>query len=169
MHGGADGISAGELLQGRRTSARAAAIAATGQAASKDFRLVSRLHLSPARKIAMNMSPGLMDTLPVAVIGAGPVGLSAAAQLAHRRQNFVVFESGEGPGAAVREWSHVTFFSPWRYTVDEVARQLLEPTGWSMPDPDRDPTGGELVNRYLVPLAAHPAIAPNLRYNARVI
>ena len=63
------------------------------------------------------------------------------------------------PGAAVAEWGHVTFFSPWRYVVDEGARQLLEATGWAMPDPDRDPTGRELIDHYLAPLAAHPAIA----------
>jgi Pyridine nucleotide-disulphide oxidoreductase len=117
----------------------------------------------------MNMSPSMPSALPVAIIGAGPVGLAAAAQLVLRRQPFVVFESGEGPGAAMREWSHVTFFSPWRYTVDDAARQLLEPAGWSMPDPDRDPTGGELIDRYLAPLAMHPAIAPHLRFNSRVV
>ena len=60
--------------------------------------------------------------LPVAVIGAGPVGLAAAAQLALRDQRFVVFEQGATAGAAVAEWGHVTFFSPWRYVVDDGAR-----------------------------------------------
>lgn len=117
----------------------------------------------------MNMSASITDALPVAVIGAGPVGLAAAAQLALRNQRFALFESGPVPGAAMREWGHVTFFSPWRYTVDDGARQLLEAAGWSMPDPDCDPTGRELVDRYLTPLAAHPAIAHNLRFNSRVV
>ena len=38
-----------------------------------------------------------------------------------------------------------------------------------MPDPDRDPTGRELIDHYLAPLAAHPAIAPHLRCDARVV
>ena len=38
-----------------------------------------------------------------------------------------------------------------------------------MPDPDRDPTGRELIDHYLAPLAAHPAIAPHLRLDARVV
>lgn len=117
----------------------------------------------------MDGTSSISASLPVAVIGAGPVGLAAAAQLATRGQSFVLFESGPVPGAAMREWGHVTFFSPWRYTVDDAARTLLEPMGWTMPDPDRDPTGRELVERYLVPLAGHPAIAPHLRFNARVI
>ena len=108
-------------------------------------------------------------SLPVAVIGAGPVGLAAAAHLALRGQPFIAFESGPVPGAAVAEWGHVTFFSPWRYVVDDAARQLLEATGWSIPDPDRDPTGRELIDRYLAPLCAHPAISPHLRFDARVL
>src|SRR4249920_2212730 len=116
----------------------------------------------------MDGTSSISPALPVAVIGAGPVGLAAAAHLAMRGLDFILFESGPGPGAAMCEWGHVTFFSPWRYTVDEAARALLEPTGWTVPDPDRDPTGRELVERYLAPLAAHPAIAPKLRFNARV-
>ncbi len=117
----------------------------------------------------MSTPPTNLDALPVAIIGAGPVGLAAAAQLALRDQAFIVFERGARPGAAVAEWGHVTFFSPWRYVVDDGARQLLEATGWSMPDPDRDPSGRELIDHYLAPLAEHPAIAPQLRFDARVV
>ncbi|HWM20585.1 MAG TPA: FAD-dependent oxidoreductase [Ilumatobacteraceae bacterium] len=115
------------------------------------------------------MSERTTEALPVAIIGAGPVGLAAAAHLAVRGLPFVVFERGPRPATAMAEWGHVTFFSPWRYVVDAAARRLLEDVGWSMPDPDRDPTGRELVDHYLLPLAAHPAIAPNLRCNARVV
>jgi hypothetical protein len=117
----------------------------------------------------MSTSTPTLEPLPVAIIGAGPVGLAAAAQLALRDQAFMMFERGAVPGAAVAEWGHVTFFSPWRYVVDDGARQLLEATGWSIPDPDRDPTGRELIDDYLAPLAAHPAIAPHLRLGARVV
>ena len=117
----------------------------------------------------MITSPRTTDSLPVAIIGAGPVGLAAAAHLAVRGLPFVVFERGPTPATAMAEWGHVTFFSPWRYVVDDAARRLLEGTGWSMPDPDRDPTGRELIDDYLVPLASHPAIAPNLRCDARVV
>lgn len=117
----------------------------------------------------MNAFAPTDEAPPVAVIGAGPVGLAAAAQLASRGQAFVLFESGQGPGSAVAEWGHVTFFSPWRYVVEDAARQLLDQAGWSMPDPDRDPTGRELIDRYLAPLAAHPAIAPHVRFGSRVV
>ena len=107
--------------------------------------------------------------LPVAVIGAGPVGLAAAAHLLKYGEPFVVFESGPQPGNAIRKWGHVRTFSPWRYMVDGVARELLERTGWTPPDADTLPTGHELVDRFVVPLAQHPAIAPHVRFNARVV
>ncbi len=109
------------------------------------------------------------QVLPVAVIGAGPVGLAAAAHLVKYHQPFVVLESGPEPGAAIRKWGHVTTFSPWRYMVDGAARQLLEGNGWSAPDADALPNGAELVDRFVAPLAQHPSIAPHVRFNARVI
>jgi len=110
-----------------------------------------------------------IEALPVAIIGAGPVGLAAAAQLALRGAAFEVFEQGTSPGAAVASWGHVTFFSPWQHVVDEAARQLLEASGWSMPKPDLDPTGRQMIDDYLVPLAVLPAIAPHLRLGSRVV
>ena len=58
---------------------------------------------------------GQKQALPVAVIGAGPVGLAAAAHLLRYGQPFVVLEGGAEAGAAVRRWGHVRTFSPWRY------------------------------------------------------
>ena len=106
--------------------------------------------------------------LPVAVIGAGPVGMAAAAQLATRGLPFVVLETGDGVAASVRQWAHVRLFSPWRFNTDPAARTLLEQTGWTAPDPETLPTGGDLINNYLAPLAAHPAIAPHLRLGVAV-
>jgi thioredoxin reductase len=102
------------------------------------------------------------------VIGAGPVGMAAAAQLASRGMDFVVVESGDTVAASVGQWAHVRLFSPWRYNIDAAARALLEPTGWRAPDADWLPTGGELIADYLAPLAAHPAIAAHLRFGATV-
>jgi thioredoxin reductase len=106
--------------------------------------------------------------LPVAVIGAGPVGLAAAAHLIRYEQPFIVLEAGGEPGAAIRQWGHVTTFSPWRYMVDAAARELLEGTGWQHPDFETLPTGNDLVDHFVQPLANHPAVAPHVRYHARV-
>ncbi len=109
-----------------------------------------------------------IHTLPIAVIGAGPVGLAAAAHLLARGETPIVFEAGERVGAAVRAWGHVRMFSPWRYVVDAECVRLLSGHGWVMPPEDDLPTGAELVGSYLAPLAALPEIAPHLHLGARV-
>ncbi|GAA0495846.1 flavoprotein [Paractinoplanes deccanensis] len=109
-----------------------------------------------------------LDHLPVVIIGAGPVGLAAAAHLAERGLPFVVLEAGDRPAAAIREWGHVRLFSPWRYNIDTAAAKLLADAGWNRPDDDRLPTGAQLADDYLQPLADLPALRPHLRYGARV-
>jgi hypothetical protein len=109
------------------------------------------------------------DMLPIAVIGAGPVGLAAAAHLREQGLPFVVLEAGASAGAAVAAWGHVRLFSPWRYNIDHAARRLLDAAGgWETPDLDVLPTGGELVDAYLQPLAKLPQLAGHIRYDARV-
>jgi hypothetical protein len=107
--------------------------------------------------------------LPVAVIGAGPVGLAAAAHLLDRGIEPVIFEAGERVGTSMREWGHVRVFSPWGYNVDPVAERLLTAAGWTAPDPEGYPTGAEIADRYLEPLAALPAIAERVHLSARVV
>ncbi|NOG73661.1 FAD-dependent oxidoreductase [Roseicella sp. DB1501] len=107
-------------------------------------------------------------SLPVAVIGGGPVGLAAAAHLLERGLEPVVLEAGPSVGTAPLAWGHVPMFSPWRYNIDRAARSLLERHGWTAPDADTFPTGRDLVERYLAPLAAVPAIADRLRLGTRV-
>src|SRR3546814_2012751 len=82
--------------------------------------------------------------LPVVVIGAGPVGLAAAAHLVERGLRPLVLERGKSVGAALLDWGHVQVFSPWRYNIDEAARRLLEEAGWQEPEPEAMPTGAEL-------------------------
>ena len=105
----------------------------------------------------------------VAVIGAGPVGLAAAAHLVSRGIEPLVLEAGDAVGASIREWGHVRVFSPWEYDIDPVAAGMLADTGWEAPDPTAYPTGADIVERYLEPLAALPAIAPALHLDARVL
>ena len=111
----------------------------------------------------------MTSTLPIAIIGAGPVGLAAAAHLVKRGETPIVLEAGASVGAGVRSWGHVQLFSPWRYVVDAAASELLQAAGWQTPDPDAFPTGADLVERYLEPLAALPIIAPLLRLGTRVV
>lgn len=106
--------------------------------------------------------------LPVVVIGAGPVGLAAAAHLLARGFTPLVLEAGRGVGAGVRHWGHVRMFSPWAFNLDREAVALLQAQGWQAPDPAQFPTGREIIEHYLRPLAEAPAIASHLRLRARV-
>ena len=107
--------------------------------------------------------------LPVAVVGAGPVGLAAAAHLLRKGEIPIVFETGSSVGAAVLQWGHVRLFSPWRYLLDREAVTLLAPGGWQAPDPEGYPTGRDLVERNLIPLANTPQVQPHLHLETRVM
>ena len=110
-----------------------------------------------------------MSTAPhVVVIGAGPVGLTAAAHLAQRNMAFTVLEAGESVGASIRKWGHVRLFSPWAMDLDPDAMAVLSQIGWTPPPADQHPTGNELVERYVEPLADHPDIRLHLRLSGTV-
>ena len=69
--------------------------------------------------------------LPVAVIGAGPVGLAAAVHLLARGELPLILEASPAVGHAVRQWGHVRMFTPWRFCVDRQAGALLTAHGWT--------------------------------------
>ena len=52
----------------------------------------------------------MSDAKAVAVIGAGPVGLAAAAHVLERGMTPIVLEAGADIGHAVRQWQHVQLF-----------------------------------------------------------
>lgn len=106
---------------------------------------------------------------PVAVIGAGPVGLAAASHLLQRGLPVVVLEAGDSVAAHLGSYRQVRLFSPWRFNIDRAAREMLEATGWVAPDAETLPTAGELVDNYLAPLARTAALAPHLHFGARVV
>ena len=81
----------------------------------------------------------------------------------------LVLEAGPRVAEGVRRWKHVRMFSPWKFGVDAASATLLSKQGWTMPPGDEYPTGKDLVERYLEPLAATPELAPHVRVNARVI
>ncbi|MDP1866737.1 MAG: NAD(P)-binding domain-containing protein [Bradyrhizobium sp.] len=108
------------------------------------------------------------QTRTVAIIGAGPVGLAAAANVLERGLKPIVLEAGGDVGHSVRQWGHVQLFSPWEYNVDRAAERLLAATGWNSPEPERYPTGNELVERYLEPLANNTALASHIYTSSRV-
>ncbi|KGJ72532.1 flavoprotein [Cryobacterium roopkundense] len=115
------------------------------------------------------VAPSRLEGLPVAIIGAGPVGLAAAAQLLERGIAVVVYEEGTQAGSAIARWGHTRLFTPWQYLVDSAAARLLARSGWHMPDEAYLPTGRELLDEYLLPLAALPDLAASIRYGSTVL
>lgn len=109
-----------------------------------------------------------LDTLPIAIIGAGPVGLAAAAHLIQRRLPVKVYEAGTTVGANVRDWGHVRLFSPWEYNTDTAARALLQSHGWQEPPGKAMPTGSDLYDAYLKPLAETPEMAAVIETGVKV-
>ncbi len=109
------------------------------------------------------------QSLPVAVIGAGPVGLAAAAHLIERGETPIVFEAGAAIGQNMRDWQHVRMFSPWEFTVDGATVRLLEAHGWQMPPAKDLPTGRDLLERYLLPFAALPEVQDHIHLSAQVV
>jgi len=110
----------------------------------------------------------MTETRTVAIIGAGPVGLAAAAHVLERGLRPIVLEAGAEIAHSVRQWGHVHLFSPWEYNIDRAAARLLAPTGWNSPEPDQYPLGAELVERYLEPLATKTVLANHIHTSSRV-
>ena len=108
---------------------------------------------------------------PVVIIGAGPIGLAAAAHAQSRGLDTVVLEAGSSAGAAVREWGHIRLFSPWSELVDPVAAALLGGSGWQAPTATAYPTGDDWVADYVQPLAdaLETTDEVEVRYGHRVI
>lgn len=104
----------------------------------------------------------------LAIVGAGPVGLAAAAHALERGLTPIVLERGPEAGHAIRQWAHVRMFSTWSLNIDAAAARLLRETGWTPPNPLDHPTGGDLLAHYVAPLAAVPALRAALRTSARV-
>lgn len=109
------------------------------------------------------------ENLPIAVIGAGPVGLAAAAHLIRRGLSVKVYEAGATVAAHVRDWGHVRLFSPWEYNIDTAARALLTAHGWREPPGRTMPTGSDLYESYLKPLAEVPEMAAAIETGAKVM
>jgi hypothetical protein len=122
----------------------------------------------PAPIATLSETPAARD-LPVAVIGAGPVGLAAVARLLERGIDAIVLEAGMQVGAHLLDYGHVRLFSPWRYNIDAAMSSQLRTAGWTAPPQDELPLAREIVERVLRPFAALPAVARMLHLGTRVV
>lgn len=112
----------------------------------------------------------MSDAKPhIAILGAGPTGLEAALAAGEAGLPFTIYEAAPSVAGNVRAWGHVRLFTPWEMNVSPRMRRHLEAAGREVPDGSGCPTGHELAERLLEPLAALPEIAPRLRLGTRVL
>jgi hypothetical protein len=105
----------------------------------------------------------------IAILGAGPTGLEAALTAAEAGNPFTVYEAAPTVAGNVRAWGHVRLFTPWEMNVSPRMRRHLEAAGHEVPGGPECPTGRDLAERLLSPLAGLPEIAPHLRLGTRVL
>jgi N-acetylglutamate synthase-like GNAT family acetyltransferase len=109
------------------------------------------------------------QALPVAVLGAGPVGLAAVAELMEQGLPFVVLEAGSRVGANLLEYGHVRLFSPWRYNISLAMKKWLAGTGWQAPPEQELPLAAQIVDEVLEPFARIEQVARALHLSTRVV
>ncbi|MDX1630801.1 MAG: flavoprotein [Thermoanaerobaculia bacterium] len=106
----------------------------------------------------------------VAILGGGPIGLEAALAATEVGLPFRLYEAGPTVGTNIREWGHVRLFTPWAQSVSPRMRRHLRCAGIELPaSEDACPTGRELVERALEPVAALSTVAPSLETGIRVV
>jgi len=102
----------------------------------------------------------------IAIVGAGPVGLEAALAARARGDDVTLFEAAERVGGNVRSWAHVQTFTPWDMVVSPRVRAVLGP---GAPSGSALPTGAEIVDQVLDPVAASRGLAGRIRTQTRVV
>ncbi len=88
----------------------------------------------------------------IAILGAGPIGVETAALLADREDLDIHLYEAASPGAHVRRWDHVQFFSPWEMNRSPWGEARLQASDTPLPDPADYPTGASYRQEYLQPL-----------------
>ena len=104
----------------------------------------------------------------LAVLGAGPVGLETALAAAEHGLDFTIYDAEPTVAGHVRDWGHLRLFTPWDMNVSPRMRRALEGEGAEVPAGAGIPTGHELADRLLEPVAGGRNVAPRLRLGTRV-
>jgi thioredoxin reductase len=100
----------------------------------------------------------------VAIIGAGPMGIAAAAGALDRGFDVTVFEKGS-VGEALRTWGSTRFFSPLSMNISPCMRAIL---GHDAPPDDALLTGRDFIDCVLMPIAEREPMRGRIRTNTPV-
>lgn len=90
----------------------------------------------------------------VAIIGAGPLGIEAAHYGLRAGFSVRLFEQSAQIAPAIRQWEHLSLFTPWGSNRTPLGESILAEAQLSLPNPAVYHTGGDLIGLYLEPLAA---------------
>ncbi len=104
-----------------------------------------------------------------AVIGAGPIGLEAALYAARLGADVTLYERGEEVSANVRDWGHVSMFSPFAMNHSPLGADLLAEAGHALPDDGAYQSGAEYVETYLEPLAGLSLLEGRVELGTHVV
>src|SRR3990172_355046 len=110
------------------------------------------------------------DLPRIAIVGAGPIGLEAAAHAARAGFDVQVFERGR-VAENVRGWGHVRLFSPFGINASTWGRRTLageSSAATRLPNADEILTGREFAERYLLPLSRLPQLAGRIHERTEV-
>ena len=104
------------------------------------------------------------------IIGAGPIGLEAAAWAAARNWDVVIFEKNS-IGHHIRQWGHIKFFSPFHMNHSNWGPHLLIKAfpKLILPGESSYLSGNEYVLRYLKPLSQLPELSNKIFLGTHVI
>ena len=105
----------------------------------------------------------------IAILGAGPIGLEAGLAAADAGFDFCIYETAPHAAGNVRRWGHVRLFSPWDLNVSERMARHLEAAGHDVPTGKECPTGDELADQLLEPVASLSEITSNLATSTKVV
>ncbi|HEV8128080.1 MAG TPA: FAD-dependent oxidoreductase, partial [Candidatus Eisenbacteria bacterium] len=109
-----------------------------------------------------------MSALRSAVIGAGPVGLEMALTASDLGFDVHVFEAGR-VGEHLSWFRGVTLFTPFWMNSTERTRERLRRVGGTLPADDGLLTAGDLMERYLAPIALLPELVGRIHEGCRVL
>lgn len=110
------------------------------------------------------------DSLRLAVLGAGPIGLEAALYARKLGLATTVFERGR-VGEYLHRWGHVRLFSPFGMNSTSLGRAAIraEAAKHEFPSETECLTGREHLRAYLEPLAKTGHLSDCLRLDTQII
>lgn len=108
-----------------------------------------------------------MSRSRIAILGAGPIGMEAALEGARRGHDVSVYEAGR-VGDHLLRFDWVRLFTPFAACSTSWGRRRLGETGAALPADEAPLTAGDLVRRYLEPLARLPELEGRIHERSRV-